>query len=200
MIRTNWNWPLALSVGTVCFVLPDSRPAIADTHCGDIVGVPVGEMRYKAVSGTDEAYANAYADGFDEITIGSGYVVAGYGLRGSPNTYESYAYVEDTSSDCGATTFTMKLDYSNSVSGTCPSGYDSKTFSYVVDRCHNPYSSSDVVYAGDRLNADMTNEGYQRYWQGTLTVSGDEAEVTDTGCWQILSFENGSCDWMVPGW
>lgn len=143
----------------------------------------MGEARYGITSGTDVAYANSYWDGGSELSLAYGGIAGGADDASSSIDIYAYGYFHDgIGSDCATITFELQLDYSNTVSSSCPSSYSTTSGTYAVNSCAG--GNGDNYYTGSSFGVSSLD--YARYWRGIVSVSGDEASAEDTGCWQIL--------------
>lgn len=175
---------LAVQCGLVALCMPSSD-VYADSYCEYLPDnfVILGEARYRALAGAgnDEAYANCYWDGVDELEL-SYYYVGGAHAAGSI-WFDMYAYFQDSGTDCAAVTFEFGLDRSDTGSGTCPTGYSTSTDTLAVNSCSG--GGSDMFYVGRRF--DQGPIAYKKYWRATIGSSGDEATVSDEGCFILRS-------------
>ena len=167
-----------------------ARPSEGSALCEDIDHdiVMVGESRYEVLAGTDEGYANAYADGGNELSIGASSTIGGANTSADSLGFMEYAFLTDsTGSDCVYVTFEHWLSWSNSVAGGCPSSPYQTSFTAVVNTC-SPWSLSDLYYGGFELGGWWFN--YYQYWGSAIVVNGYEVDASDGSCYRVRNQSN----------
>jgi hypothetical protein len=168
----------------------EAPSATADT-CQDLNrrDIVVAETRYETIGGgTDEAYANSYSDGGDELSLDSGATIGGASTSANMLAFLAYAFHTDAStSDCSDTTFELTMDFGSSVSGGCPSPYTRRSDTVVLSSC-SPWGVGDVFYGG--YSFGFVSGDYSQYWRDTVSVAGNEASAVDVGCFRVRNQNN----------